>query len=71
MTFILFGLSYAYGIIAAEISGVINANKYMGYFILACLFLAFVSPIWPILLGIVIVFTLVLLIITKPKSSES
>ena len=71
MTFILFGLSYAYGIIAAEISGIMNTNKYMGYFVLACLFLAFVSPIWPILLGAVIVFTIVLLITTKSKSSVS
>ena len=71
MTFILFGLSYAYGIVACEISNIMNTNKYMGYFILACLFLAFVSPIWPILLGAVIIFTVVLLITTKSKSSVS
>lgn len=71
MTFILFGLSYAYGIIAFEISGIMNTNKYMGYFVLACLFLAFLSPIWPILLGAVIIFTIVLLITTNSKSSVS
>lgn len=70
-TFVLFGLSYAYGVIVADVSGIIDANKHMGYFVLACLFLAFVSPIWPILLIVVIVFTIVMLATTKSKSSKS
>ena len=70
-TFMLFGLSYAYGIIVADISGLINANKHMGYFVLACLFLSFVSPIWPILLSVVIVFTIIMLVTTKHRSSKS
>ena len=70
-TLLFFCISYAYAIFVTEITGVINTQKRMGYITLACLFLCFVAPIWPILLGIIIVFTIVSLIIIKPKSSES
>ena len=70
VTLVFLGLSCVYGAVVTEISGILGEKKPLGYFTLACLFLAFVSPIWPILLGIVIIFTIILLLTQKRRSSN-
>lgn len=71
ITLILYGLSCACGIFASIKSGLLQDNTHMTELLFLCLFIAFLAPMWPIILGCIIIYTIVLLLLQNRKSSES
>jgi len=69
-TIFLYAVSCICGIIAARECGMLD-DKHMTEIVFLCLFLCFIAPMWPIILGCIFLFTLILLITNKSKSSES
>ena len=69
-TFILYGLICGCGIFTAIKSGQTKDGTHISELILLSLFVSFIAPMWPIILGSVMIYTIIMLIITRSKSSE-
>ena len=70
VTIFLYAASCACGITAARKYGILE-DTHMVEIVFLCLLLSFMARMWPIILGYILLFTLVLLISTKLKSPES
>ena len=70
LTILLYAASCLCGIFAAKGYGILK-DDHMVEIGFLCLFVSFLAPLWPIILGGIFVFTLVLFILEKMKSSVS